>query len=134
MYTDLFGKAAGFDEYEFLSAEELIKKSDFISLHIPHSKGEVPAIGVAQIETMKTGAYIINCARGGVVDEKALLEALNSGKIAGVALDVFEEEPTKNEELINHPRVSVTPHIGAATEEAQQRIGEEIVEIVEALI
>ena len=73
---------------------------------------------------MKDGAYIINCARGGVVDEKALIEALNSGKVAGAALDVFENEPNPNLELINNPKVSVTPHIGASTEEAQERIGE----------
>ncbi len=77
---------------------------------------------------IKDGSYIINCARGKVVDEKALLEALNSGKIKGAGIDVFENEPTTNKELINNPRVSVTPHIGAATDEAQNRIGEEVVE------
>ena len=76
---------------------------------------------------MKDGAYLINCARGKVVDEKALLDALNAGKVAGAGIDVFEEEPTKNKELVNHPNVSVTPHIGAATKEAQNRIGEEVV-------
>ncbi len=79
---------------------------------------------------MKDGAVLINCARGGVVDEAALLEALNSGKLRGAGVDVFEVEPTKNEELVNHPRVSVTPHIGAATVEAQTRIGEEIVQTI----
>ena len=79
---------------------------------------------------MKEGAYIINCARGKVVDEEALLEALDSGKISGAGIDVFAEEPTKNEKLINHPRVSVTPHIGAATKEAQNRIGEEVATII----
>ena len=76
---------------------------------------------------MKDGVYLINCARGKVVDEAALLEALDSGKVAGAGIDVFEEEPTKNEALVNHPKVSVTPHIGAATKEAQERIGEEVV-------
>ena len=76
---------------------------------------------------MKDGVYLINCARGKVVEEAALLEALNSGKVAGAGIDVFEEEPTKNEVLVNHPKVSVTPHIGAATKEAQERIGEEVV-------
>lgn len=79
---------------------------------------------------MKDGAYIINCARGGIICEEDLLEALKSGKIAGAALDVFEEEPAKNQALMSHPRVSVTPHIGAATKEAQERIGEEIVTII----
>ncbi len=76
---------------------------------------------------MKDGVYLINCARGKVVEEAALLEALESGKVAGAGIDVFEEEPTKNKELVNHPKVSVTPHIGAATKEAQERIGEEVV-------
>ena len=76
---------------------------------------------------MKDGVYLINCARGKVVEEAALLEALNNGKVAGAGIDVFEEEPTKNEALVNHPKVSVTPHIGAATKEAQERIGEEVV-------
>ncbi len=79
---------------------------------------------------MKNTAYLINCARGKVVDEAALIEALNKGEIAGAGIDVFEEEPTKNEELINHPKVSATPHIGAATKEAQTRIGEEVVSVI----
>ena len=78
---------------------------------------------------MKDGSYIINCARGKVVDEAALLEALNSGKIAGAGIDVFEIEPNTNETLVNHPRVSCTPHIGASTLEAQDRIGDEVVSI-----
>ena len=79
---------------------------------------------------MKNSAYLINCARGGVVDEKALLNALNNGDIAGAALDVFEKEPNENAELVNHPKVSATPHIGGSTIEAQKRIGEEIVAII----
>ena len=75
---------------------------------------------------MKDGAYLINCARGNVVDEDALLDALNSGKVAGAGIDVFAKEPTANEALVNHPNVSVTPHIGASTEEAQTRIGDEV--------
>ena len=79
---------------------------------------------------MKEGAVIINCARGKVVDEEALLEWLKSGKLAGAGIDVFEQEPSKNTELINHERVSVTPHIGASTKEAQERIGKEVAAIV----
>jgi D-3-phosphoglycerate dehydrogenase len=79
---------------------------------------------------MKDGVYLINCARGKVVEEAALLEALDSGKVAGAGVDVFEEEPTLNETLVNHPKVSVTPHIGAATKEAQNRIGEEVVSTI----
>ncbi|MDT8719059.1 D-2-hydroxyacid dehydrogenase [Clostridium sp. 19966] len=130
IYTDIVGKAEGYDKFEFCTLEELLKKSDFISLHIPLDKEKGAVIGKEQFDIIKQGAYIINCARGGVVCEKALLEALNNGKLSGAAVDVFEEEPTKNEELINHPKVSCTPHIGAQTVEAQTRIGEEIVTII----
>ncbi len=114
--------------YEFLSFEEVLKNSDFISLHVPYDKEKGALIGENELNIIKDGAYIINCARGKVVDEKALLEALNSGKIKGAGIDVFENEPTTNKELINNPRISVTPHIGSATDEAQNRIGEEVVE------
>jgi D-3-phosphoglycerate dehydrogenase len=130
IYTDVIGKAEGFEHFEFVSLEDLLGRSDFISLHIPFDKQAGAAIKAEQFAMMKDGAYLVNCARGGVVCEKALLEALNSGKLAGAAVDVFEEEPTKNEELIKHPRVSATPHIGASTVEAQTRIGEEIVSII----
>lgn len=131
VYTDVIGKAEGFDRYEFVELSDLLKKSDFVSLHIPFDKNKGAVIGKEQFAIMKDGAFLINCARGGVVCEEALLEALNSGKLAGAAVDVFAEEPTKNEELVNHPKVSVTPHIGASTVEAQTRIGEEIVSIIE---
>jgi len=130
IYTDILGKANGCDEFEYCQFEEVIKKSDFVSLHVPFIKDNGAVIGNKEIEMMKDGAYLINCARGGVVSEKALIDALNSGKLSGAGIDVFEEEPTKNEELINHPNVSVTPHIGASTYEAQIRIGEEIVSII----
>lgn len=131
IYTDIMGKAEGFDRYEFVELSDLLKKADFVSLHIPYDKNKGAVIGKDQLAIMKDGAYLINCARGGVVCEEALLEALNSGKLAGAAVDVFAEEPTKNEELVNHPKVSATPHIGASTVEAQTRIGEEIVSIIE---
>lgn len=131
VYNDLLGKQNGCDKYEYLSLNELLKVSDFVSLHIPFDKSKGAVIGKEQIAMMKDGAYIINCARGGVVNEAALLEALNSGKIAGAGIDVYEEEPTKNEALVNHPKVSVTPHIGASTVEAQKRIGMEVVNIIE---
>lgn len=130
IYTDIMGKIEGQDEYEFCSLEELLPQADYVSLHIPFIKEQGATIGKAQFEMMKDGAILINCARGGVVDEAALIEALNSGKLAGAGVDVFVEEPTKNTELVNHPKVSVTPHIGAATVEAQTRIGEEIVSII----
>ena len=131
IYNDLLGKQNGYEEYEYVSFDELLKASDIISLHIPYDKEKGAVIGKEQIAMMKDGAFIINCARGGVVDEAALLEALNSGKIAGAGIDVYEEEPTKNEALVNHPKVSVTPHIGASTVEAQMRIGAEVVNIIE---
>ena len=87
-------------------------------------------IGKKELNMMKDGAYFVNCSRGGVVDEGALLEALESGKIARAATDVFAVEPTPNKKLCMHERISITPHIGASTKEAQQRIGEEIICIV----
>lgn len=130
LYTDILGAAEGFDEFKFCTLEEIIENADFISLHIPFFKEQGAVIGAAQFDKMKKTAYLVNCARGGVVDEAALIEALDSGKIAGAAIDVFEEEPTKNERLYTHDKVSVTPHIGASTAEAQERIGEEIVDII----
>ncbi|MBS6183851.1 MAG: D-2-hydroxyacid dehydrogenase [Clostridium celatum] len=126
IYNDIFGKQ---DEliYEFLELDEILRSSDFISLHVPYDKEKGYLIGKDQFNIMKDGVYLINCARGKVVEETALLEALDNGKIAGAGIDVFEEEPTKNKALVNHPKVSVTPHIGAATKEAQERIGEEVV-------
>ncbi|SFB34278.1 D-2-hydroxyacid dehydrogenase [Clostridium frigidicarnis] len=130
LYNKRSGKETGFDQYEYCELEDLLKRSDFVSLHIPFDKTKGAVIGEKQFEIMKDGAFLINLARGGVVCEKALLNALNSGKVKGAGIDVFEEEPTKNTELINHPNVSVTPHVGASTKEAQTRIGEEIVSII----
>lgn len=131
IYTDKLGKVRGYERFEFCTIEKLLKKADFVSLHVPFNKEEGAIIGKDQFAIMKDGAYVINCARGGVIDEEALIEALNSGKINGAGLDVFENEPKPNLELVNHPKVCVTPHIGGSTEEAQERIGEEIVETIE---
>lgn len=130
VYNDAFGKVDGL-EYEFLDLKDLLKISDFISLHVPYDKNIGSLIGKEEIAIMKDGSYLINCARGKVVEEEALLEALDSGKIAGAGIDVFEVEPNTNEALVNHPRVSCTPHIGAATMEAQERIGDEVVAVIE---
>jgi D-3-phosphoglycerate dehydrogenase len=113
---------------EITTKEKLLARSDFITLHIPYSKQQGPAIGRAEFAMMKDGVVIVNCARGGVVDEKALLEALESGKVGAAALDVFSEEPPGEalKALIHHPRVSVSPHIGGSTVEAQDRVGSEI--------
>ena len=130
IYTDILGKLDGCDEFKFMSLDELLKNSDFISVHVPFVKEDGALIKEKQINMMKDGAFIINCARGGVVCETALLKALNSGKLAGAGLDVFEQEPAKNMALINHLNVSVTPHIGGSTVEAQKRIGMEVVSII----
>ncbi|MBR6678319.1 MAG: D-2-hydroxyacid dehydrogenase [Oscillospiraceae bacterium] len=114
---------------KYVELDELLAKSDFISLHTPAIDG-VPMIRKETIEKMKDGVVIINTSRGSNIDEADLLEALNSGKVRGAGLDVYVEEPTHNQDLINHPAVSCTPHIGAATKEAQGRIGEEIMDII----
>ena len=116
-------------EFKYVPMDELLASADFISLHIPGSKDK-PVIGEAEFAKMKDGVYIVNTARGGVVCEDALINALNSGKVSAAALDVFAEEPTKNERIYTHEKISLTPHIGASTIEAQERIGEEIVQII----
>ena len=132
IYTDIIGENKNFPQYTFMSQAELLKVADFVSLHIPMPADKKAVVGEAELATMKPTAYIINTARGGLVDEAALVKALDEGKLAGAALDVFVEEPTKNEALYKHPKVSVTPHIGGSTEEAQGRIGAEIVSIIES--
>lgn len=110
--------------------EDLLQNSDFISLHVPANKSGKALLGKSEFEMMKTGIGIVNCARGGVINEKDLLEYLENGKIAFACLDVFENEPMPNEKLLNHPKISVSPHIGASTKEAQERIGIELANIV----
>lgn len=116
----------------YVTMDELLAQSDFISLHTPAIDGK-PLINRENIAKMKDGVIFVNTSRGNNVDEEALLEGLNSGKIRGAGLDVYAEEPAKNEALLNHPNVSCTPHIGAATKEAQKRIGQEIVSIIESM-
>ena len=116
----------------YVTMDELLAQSDFISLHTPAIDGK-PLINRENIAKMKDGVIFVNTSRGNNVDEEALLEGLNSGKIRGAGLDVYAEEPAKNEALLNHPNVSCTPHIGAATKEAQKRIGMEIVSIIDNL-
>lgn len=109
--------------------DRALAAADYISLHVPKLAGG-PLIGRAEFEQMKTGALIVNASRGGIIDEDALIEALNSGKIGGAGLDVFIGEPTPRTDLLQHPRVSLSPHIGASTEEAQEKIGIELAEQV----
>lgn len=129
VYNDAFGEVDDL-KYEFLDLKDLLVISDFISLHVPYDKEGGAVIGKEELAIMKDGSYLINCARGKVVDEEALLEALDSGKVAGAGIDVFEVEPNTNEALVNHPKVSCTPHIGASTMEAQERIGDEVVSVI----
>ncbi|MDN5345754.1 MAG: hydroxypyruvate reductase [Petrotoga sp.] len=116
-----------------VSLEELLQNSDVISLHIPKNEKTYHFISEPQIKMMKDGAVIINAARGGVLDENAVLKYLKNGKLLGVGLDVFEEEPPKGDlykELFALPNVVATPHIGASTKEAQERVGINIVDRV----
>lgn len=130
VYSDMHGPFYDFPEFEDVGMEALLANSDFISLHIPFIPEIGAVIGADELKKMKKTAYLINAARGGVVDEAALVAALDAGEIAGAALDVFEDEPTKNEAVLNHPKISLTPHIGAATDEAQERIGAEVVHTI----
>jgi D-3-phosphoglycerate dehydrogenase len=117
------------DTMKYVEMDELLSSADIISLHVPSLPGQ-PLVNRESIAKMKDGVIIINTSRGTNVDEAALLEALNSGKVYGAGLDVFNEEPAKNQELYSHPHVSCTPHIGASTVEAQKRIGNEIVDLL----
>ena len=113
-----------------VSFDELLSSADIITLHLPLTKETKHLISQAEIEKMKNGVIIINAARGGVVDEAALLEGLNKGKVRAASLDVFEKEPPVDFSLIDHPEVFATPHIGAAAEEGQKRAGAEVVKIL----
>lgn len=110
------------------SVEEVLKQSDFITLHTPFV--DKALIGEAELEKLKKGVGLINCSRGGLIDETALIAALDSGKVSFAALDVFDNEPTPRPEILSHPKISLTPHIGAATNEAQERIGVELASLI----
>ncbi|MGB0358014.1 MAG: D-2-hydroxyacid dehydrogenase [Flavobacteriaceae bacterium] len=114
------------------SFDEVLSQSDFITLHVPAQ--EKPTIGAAEIAKMKKGAGLINAARGGVVDEEALVAALDNEHLAFAALDTFVNEPTPAIKLLMHPKISLTPHIGAATKEAQDRIGTELAQQISELL
>jgi D-3-phosphoglycerate dehydrogenase len=107
-----------------ISKEEVLKEADFISLHVPAQKEYI--IDTPEFEMMKDGVCIVNAARGGVINEVALVKAIESGKVANAALDVYENEPKPEIQLLMHEKLSLTPHIGAATSEAQERIGTEL--------
>jgi D-3-phosphoglycerate dehydrogenase / 2-oxoglutarate reductase len=119
---------------EPVSLAELYARSDFITLHVPLDANTRAMINKQSLSLVKPGVRLICAARGGIIDEEALLEALNSGRVAGVALDVFAKEPPGQTALIAHPNVVATPHIGAQTEEAQGRASEDIAsEVLSAL-
>jgi len=113
---------------KMVTLDEILTQSDYISLHLPKTKESANMIGVDQFAKMKNGVRIVNCARGGIIDEAALYEALTSGKVASAALDVFAEEPPTDWKLLKLDNVIGSPHIGAATKEAQGRVGAEVAE------
>lgn len=115
-----------------ISKKEVLKQADFISLHVPAQKGYV--IGKSEFELMKDGVILVNASRGGVIDEIALVDAIHSGKVAKAALDVFEKEPKPEIQLLMNPALSLSPHIGAATNEAQDRIGAELASQIISLL
>jgi len=111
-----------------VSLEELITNSDFISIHTPFA--ERPILGKEEFARMKKGVGIVNCSRGGTIDEQALIAALDAGQVAFAGLDVFENEPVPSTAILTHPKISLTPHIGASTNEAQERVGEELATLI----
>ena len=113
---------------KLVSLDELLAQADYISLHLPKTKESANMINTEQFAKMKNGVRIVNCARGGIVNEDALYEALTSGKVAGAALDVFNEEPPTDWKLAKLDNVIASPHIGAVTKEAQARVGAEVAE------
>jgi D-3-phosphoglycerate dehydrogenase / 2-oxoglutarate reductase len=126
-------KVVAYDPYvtsqngaKMVTLDELLAESDYITLHLPKTKESANMIGAEQFARMKNGVRIINCARGGIVNEEALYEALLSGKVAGAALDVYTEEPPADWKLVKLDNVIASPHIGAATKEAQGRVGAEV--------
>lgn len=131
VYTNNSGANSALSAYTYLATkEDVLKTADFLSLHIPAAKDGKAIIGSGELALMKPSAFLINTARGGLVCDDALIKALDAGTISGAALDVFAEEPLKNEAIMKHPKISLTPHIGGSTKEAQSRIGEEIVDII----
>ena len=127
IYFDLMDIKNIDNNYRNVEFDELLRESDFISINISGTKS---IIGSEELKKVKKGAFIINTSRGKALDEEAIITSLNDGTLGGVGLDVFLEEPSKNLELINHPKVSLTPHIGASTKEAQMKIGEEVIKII----
>jgi D-3-phosphoglycerate dehydrogenase len=118
---------------QMVELDELIARADFITLHIPLTESSHHLIDAEMIARMKDGVRIIDCARGGVIDEAALYDAIAAGHVAGAALDVFENEPLTDRKLFELPKVIGSPHIGASTHEATARIGDEVAELLMAI-
>ena len=115
-----------------ISMDDMLAKSDFITMHIPFTGAAV--LGASEFAKMKKGVFVVDAARGGTIDEDALLEALENGTVAAAGLDVFINEPSPRQDILSHPRISLTPHIGASTLEAQEKIGTELAsKIIEVL-
>ena len=110
--------------------DELLAQSDAISLHVPAQPNGQALVGAEELKRVKPGVVIINTARGGSIDETALIDAINDGRVRAAALDVFTNEPEPREDLMKHPRLSLSPHIGAATAEAQGRVGDELCDLI----
>jgi D-3-phosphoglycerate dehydrogenase len=127
---DKFIKNPPIDGIEMVELEDVIKTSDYISLHIPFVKEEGATLGATELAMMKPTAYLVNCARGGTVDEDALMAALDKGQLAGAASDVFVGEPKPRRDFVDHPKIIVSPHLGASAAEGQDRI----VDIVEDIL
>ncbi len=130
VYYDIIIPQGLDNSFQYLPFAELLSQSDFISLHTSFNGNSSYLIDEPQLKKMKKSAFLINTARGNLVNEKALLEALNKGEIAGAGIDVYCEEPCQNITLLQDERISVTPHIGASTQEAQFRIGQEIIRLI----
>ncbi len=126
------GKYSTFFPLKTVSMEKMLREAHFISLHIPNLVK--PVLGESEFSLMKDGVIIVNCSRGGTIDEKALLKYLDNGKVASCGLDVYENEPHPDPALLSHPRISLSPHIGASTSEAQLKVSTELAaKVIEAL-
>src|SRR5262245_1387343 len=119
---------------ELVPLDALLAESDVLTLHAPLNPQNADLMGEAELGRMRRGAILLNCARGGLLDEGALVQALDSGRLAGAALDVFQEEPPRNRALIEHPRVVVTPHLAASSREAQQEVATDVARLVLACL
>ncbi|MDD3656255.1 MAG: NAD(P)-dependent oxidoreductase [Atribacterota bacterium] len=131
IYCDIMNHEGIDGSWQYLSLQEVLRQADIISIHVSAEGNDGYLIDEPQFKIMKKSAFIINTARGKLVNEEALLDALEKGEIAGAGIDVYCEEPCKNIALLQHERISVTPHIGASTREAQFKIGQEIIRLIE---